>query len=362
METSNTPRTDAALTEGWSGDAALPSADFARTLERELAAKQAALAIALHREQEARVRNNALQVELAETIRSKNVAVNKWVGRLNNVEAEIPALRQQLTQVSNDYRLADLEAKHLRRMLDKTERELTQAQKERDEARRAYGNWSSVNLDNEAFKQAIDERDQLRSDLIATQALVEKMREALWKARTRIHNPALEQDAASVIEVIDNALTATPLTALEAHDAEKDREIARLNKPLEGACHICGGKPRSGFCSAVHAEDSLRSQLLEWQAACEMLGAGVKEVEELLKIEWEARGFIGTPMRHAVIVVERLVALSTQPAEALALHVAPLVKALERLRDCDWVISLPDRMDAVRDIAREALAAWKGKA
>lgn len=33
-----------------------------------------------------------------------------------------------------------------------------------------------------------------------------------------------------------------------------------------------------------------------------------------------------------------------------------LRQALERLRDCDWVISLPDRMDAVRAIAREALA------
>ena len=32
-------------------------------------------------------------------------------------------------------------------------------------------------------------------------------------------------------------------------------------------------------------------------------------------------------------------------------------KALERLRDCDWVITLPDRMDAVRQIAREALDA-----
>ena len=31
-------------------------------------------------------------------------------------------------------------------------------------------------------------------------------------------------------------------------------------------------------------------------------------------------------------------------------------KALLRLRDCDWVISLPDRMDAVREIAREALS------
>ena len=29
--------------------------------------------------------------------------------------------------------------------------------------------------------------------------------------------------------------------------------------------------------------------------------------------------------------------------------------ALKKLRDCDWVISLPDRMDAVREIAREGL-------
>ena len=29
--------------------------------------------------------------------------------------------------------------------------------------------------------------------------------------------------------------------------------------------------------------------------------------------------------------------------------------ALVRLRDCDWVIRLPDRMDGVRQIAREAL-------
>jgi len=34
-----------------------------------------------------------------------------------------------------------------------------------------------------------------------------------------------------------------------------------------------------------------------------------------------------------------------------------LREALIRLRDCDWTITLPDRMDAVRKIAREALAA-----
>lgn len=37
------------------------------------------------------------------------------------------------------------------------------------------------------------------------------------------------------------------------------------------------------------------------------------------------------------------------------------VEALERLRDCDWVITPADRMDAVRKIARDALAALEGK-
>jgi len=32
-----------------------------------------------------------------------------------------------------------------------------------------------------------------------------------------------------------------------------------------------------------------------------------------------------------------------------------LREALQRLADCDFTISLPDRMDAVRKIAREAL-------
>ncbi len=41
--------------------------------------------------------------------------------------------------------------------------------------------------------------------------------------------------------------------------------------------------------------------------------------------------------------------------EAQAAEIERLREALVRLRDCDWVISLPDRMDAVRDIARAAL-------
>lgn len=33
--------------------------------------------------------------------------------------------------------------------------------------------------------------------------------------------------------------------------------------------------------------------------------------------------------------------------------------ALKRIADCDWVITLPDRMDAVRKIARDALEVAK---
>lgn len=39
----------------------------------------------------------------------------------------------------------------------------------------------------------------------------------------------------------------------------------------------------------------------------------------------------------------------------LEARIEKLELALKRIRDCDWVITLPDRMDAVRTIAREAL-------
>ena len=42
-------------------------------------------------------------------------------------------------------------------------------------------------------------------------------------------------------------------------------------------------------------------------------------------------------------------------AAALRAEVERLRVALTRLRDCDWVITPKDRMDAVRDIARHAL-------
>jgi len=44
-----------------------------------------------------------------------------------------------------------------------------------------------------------------------------------------------------------------------------------------------------------------------------------------------------------------------QELDKLIVRIQKLEAALTRIRDCDWVITLPDRMDAVRAIAREAL-------
>ena len=56
--------------------------------------------------------------------------------------------------------------------------------------------------------------------------------------------------------------------------------------------------------------------------------------------------------------IERLkvgwLAAEKETAELRA-EVERLRAALTRLRDCDWIITPHDRMDAVRDIARQAL-------
>lgn len=50
-------------------------------------------------------------------------------------------------------------------------------------------------------------------------------------------------------------------------------------------------------------------------------------------------------------IVEKLqLSLAEEQARVDKLEVA-----LERIRDCNFTITLPDRMDAVREIAREAL-------
>lgn len=51
---------------------------------------------------------------------------------------------------------------------------------------------------------------------------------------------------------------------------------------------------------------------------------------------------------HRIKSLEWLIDVKTE-------QVHRLQTALQRIRDCDFVITLPDRMDAVRQIAREAL-------
>ena len=61
-----------------------------------------------------------------------------------------------------------------------------------------------------------------------------------------------------------------------------------------------------------------------------------------------------TPLDMMPALLARLATAEAKRDAAIA-QVARMETALRRLRDCDWVISLPDRMDAVRDIAREGL-------
>ena len=51
---------------------------------------------------------------------------------------------------------------------------------------------------------------------------------------------------------------------------------------------------------------------------------------------------------------------ATKQLETVMYQRDRLAEALQKLADCDWVITPRDRMDGVRAIAREALAAVKG--
>ena len=68
----------------------------------------------------------------------------------------------------------------------------------------------------------------------------------------------------------------------------------------------------------------------------------------------ETRDYTGDDAALIVAARNSLPAILTEIRELRAEN-ARKTAALTRLRDCDWVISLPDRMDAVRDIARAAL-------
>ena len=84
-------------------------------------------------------------------------------------------------------------------------------------------------------------------------------------------------------------------------------------------------------------------------------GAGVKWEYELMRDMLErATLHLSVPTPEC----QKTGAMLRQAATVMSQWDRKMVKmeiALRKLRDCDWVITLPDRMDAVRAIAREAL-------
>ena len=65
-------------------------------------------------------------------------------------------------------------------------------------------------------------------------------------------------------------------------------------------------------------------------------------------------------MMHLDKLIEECVLMNADSEAKLTMEKAIIAidrlrHALERIRDCDFTITLPDRMDAVRKIAREAL-------
>jgi hypothetical protein len=82
-----------------------------------------------------------------------------------------------------------------------------------------------------------------------------------------------------------------------------------------------------------------------------------RELHESRNAERLARVQLGNEREKVQRLVEINEFVGSAQLKAEREKVRALRLACERLRDCDWVISLPDRMDAVRDIARAALAA-----
>jgi hypothetical protein len=84
-------------------------------------------------------------------------------------------------------------------------------------------------------------------------------------------------------------------------------------------------------------------------------GAGVKWQHELVRDMLKlAKMYLEIPAvknKETGTVLEQAASAILQQDR----KISKMEEALKRIRDCDWVITLPDRMDAVRAIAREAL-------
>ena len=72
-------------------------------------------------------------------------------------------------------------------------------------------------------------------------------------------------------------------------------------------------------------------------------------------LEWMNPNIRVTRLREQVVQADTEIVKLYAEIAKLRAEVERLRAALTRLRDCDWIITPHDRMDAVRDIARQAL-------
>jgi len=105
----------------------------------------------------------------------------------------------------------------------------------------------------------------------------------------------------------------------------------------------------------IHGE--CHTEIAELESQLVVAETRAKEIEASIRRSLSRAGLNDdtVPLRavvgDAVSIFERVME-KRWAAEARA---AVMAEALRKLRDCDWTISAVDQMDAVRDIAREAL-------
>ena len=123
--------------------------------------------------------------------------------------------------------------------------------------------------------------------------------------------------------------------------------VKRLREGKFARLQIAGPYPDQ----YVYAVDTEKTHLRAADALETMAG-------EVDKLKWSIMEWYEDRAEAAEAERDRLAAelkTASQLLHDTAVRESRLKAALVRLRDCDWVISLPDRMDAVREIARKAL-------
>ena len=153
-----------------------------------------------------------------------------------------------------------------------------------------------------------------------------------------------------------------PKPATPATDAEVEEffdllqsfgcESGRVDGKLMGRCSVCFGPwfDPEGTEPVVHDADCST-------VTGPKIKARIAADAEIIKARESAYDHAQEGLKSA----RKQEAEMRETIKAQAEEIAGMRDALIRLRDCNWVISPPDRMDAVRDIAREALAATEPK-